>query len=132
MSEMGASVPDRVLSPAATEPSCTVSAHSGDAPSRFTYAQFVRITSRLASMLAKETEATAYGAWNPLFCAADASVRALDFFAELRREIAHWERAARAAIADRSPQGQDREDGLGAQHESAGRNGIAQTEVPHD
>jgi hypothetical protein len=59
---------------------------SGFDPSRdgFDHARLTWVASHIARMAILETDSLARGMWNPLFCAADASQRALDFFASLR------------------------------------------------
>lgn len=93
---------DRVLSPSATEPH-GVSAHSGDAPSRWLLA---------LSSIHNFSHKTTYQELGAGYCLTLILAHAKDALASLE--------AARIRDSDRNPEGEDR-NGLRAEHESAGR-----------
>lgn len=98
----GASVPDRVLSLSATEPH-GVSAHSGDAPSRWLLA---------LSSIHNFSHKTTYQELGAGYCLTLILAHAKDALAALE--------AAHSRDSDRNPEGEDR-NGLRAEPESAGR-----------
>lgn len=71
------------------------SAASGHDPSRITNAKLMWIVADLQRSLAREAAHLTYGAWNPSFCAADATSYALRVFADIKERLNHWEKIAR-------------------------------------
>ena len=89
---------------------------SGFDPARdgFPQSRLMWVLAHFSEKLAKDTAALTYGAWNPLYCASDASERAVATFNELREYLDHY--AMQAAIAMEARQGGD---ACGSVHDSA-------------
>ncbi len=100
--------------PGSREPSPAVSAASGFDPSRrhFDHAKMAVAVSRIARLVSQETANLAEGMWNPAFCSADASDRALMFFSDLRSQIDRYSEQALAASLRRDRDGAEGGDGL--------------------
>lgn len=63
----------------------------------FSNARLLLVVSDLSRRIAKKTAELGYGAWNPDFCAADASEEARTFFCDLCETIDRYAAQAEAA-----------------------------------
>jgi hypothetical protein len=68
----------------------------------FPNSRLMHVAGKIARMTTKMLSDMAYGTGNPRFCAADAADDMLEFGAEIRRQLAHYEAQARAALDARA------------------------------